>query len=204
MKNKVIDLVTENAEAAFDLLLEDGVLKDIPILGDVVKILRIKGDISNILYAKKLEAFLCSLSESNYEEITLDDKDKEELEKIGLDLVFIIDKINNIDKSKWAAQAVIGLANKKYNLDTFERLIYAIDNFSPTLKDTLDIYYKPVELVNGVGACHVYDGDHPEELANIGLLTRKFESKVSNDGFIPVHYAESNLGMQLWYIIENA
>lgn len=153
---------------------------------------------------KKLEAFLLSISNSNYEHIELELNDKENLEKIGLDLVFIIDKINNIDKAKWVAQAVINLASKKYNLDTFERLIYAINNFSPTLKSTLDIYYKPRELVNGVGSCYVYDGDHPEELANLGLLTRKFEPTVNNDGFVSVQYKESNLGIQLWYIIENA
>jgi hypothetical protein len=204
VKNKFIDIVSENAEVALDLLLEDGVLKDIPILGNIVKILRMQGDISNILYAKKLEAFLSSLSKGEYEKIKMDEIDKENLERIGLDLVFIIDKINSIDKSKWVAQAVIGLANKKYNFDTFERLIYAINNFSPTLKSTLDIYYKPKELADNIGSCQFYDGDHPEELANIGLLTRKLESKVSNDGFIPVQYKESNLGIQLWSIIENA
>ena len=204
MKEKIIDVISGNAETALDLLLEDGILKDIPILGNVVKALQIKSDISNILYAKKLEVFLTSLSDGDFKMINTEEIDKEKLEKIGLDLVFIIDKINNIDKAKWVAQAVIGLADKKYNLDTFERLIYAIDNFTPTLKSTLDIYYKPVELVDGVGACYVYDGDHPDELANIGLLTRRLESKVSNDGFIPVHYTKCNLGIQLWRIIENS
>lgn len=204
VKNNIIDAVMDNAEIAIDTLLDDGILKDIPVLGNIVKALQIKGDIANILYAKKLEAFLLSIANSNYEHIKLDLNDKENLEKIGLDLVFIIDKINNIDKAKWVAQAVINLANKRYNLDTFERLIYAINNFSPTLKSTLDIFYKPKELIDGVGSCYMYDGDHPEELANLGLLTRRFESKVNNGGFIPVQYKESNLGIELWYIIENA
>jgi len=204
VKNKIIDIVVDNAETALDLLLKDGILKDIPILGNISKALRLKSDIANTLYAKKLEAFLTSISERNYEDIDFDLNDRENLNKIGLDLVFIIDKINNIDKAKWVAQAVIGLANKRYNLDIFERLIYAINNFSPTLKSTLDIYYKPTELVNGLGPCHMYDGDHPEELANIGLLTRRLESKISNDGFLTVQYKESNLGLQLWSIIENA
>ncbi len=204
MKNKAIDLTVSNGEIIFDSLLENGLLKDIPLLGNVVKALQLKGDVTNYLFAKKLEAFLKKLNNSHINEIEVDIEDKKQLQKIGHDLVFILERVSNVDKSKWIAQAVIGLVERRYNLDTFERLIYVIDRFSPTLKNTLDVWYLPRDFSNGRGYAFAYDGDHPEELANLGLLRRKYEAKMTDDGKIPVKFEACNLGSQLWYVIENA
>lgn len=204
MKEKLLDLAIDNSEVIFDSLLDNGLLKDIPLLGNIVKVLQIKGDVTNYLFAKKLETFLVKLKDTNISEFEVDIADKEQLKKIGTDLVFILESVNNVEKSKWIAQAVIGLTDKRYNLDTFERLIYVIERFSPTLKSTMDVWYLPRDYSNGMGYAFAYDGDHPEELANLGLLRRKYEAKVSNDGKIPVSFEACNLGHQLWYVIENA
>lgn len=204
MKTKAIDLLTNNAEVVFDSLLENGLLKDIPFLGSVVNALRLKGDVTNYLFAKKIEAFLSQLKKGEFEDFDAEITDKEQLQKIGVNLVFILEKASNIDKAKWIAEAVIGLVEKRYDLDTFERLVYVIERFSPTLKSTLDVWYSKRDLSNGQGYAFCFDGDHPEELANLGLLRRTYEAKVANNGSFPVKFEECNLGLQLWNIIEKA
>ncbi|WNW05033.1 hypothetical protein [Vibrio alginolyticus] len=204
MKEKVVDLAVSNGELIFDSLLENGLLKDIPLLGNAVKVLQLKGDVTNYLFAKKLEAFLVKLKNSHIDEIDVGIENRKQLQKISSDLVFILERVSNVDKSKWIAQAVIGLVERRYCLDTFERRVYTIERFSPTLKSTLDVWYLPIDYSNGKGYAFAFDGDHPEELANLGLLRRKYEAKVTNDDKIPVTFEACNLGQQLWYVIENA
>lgn len=203
MKNKAIDLAVSNGELIFDSLLENGLLKDIPLLGNVVKVLQLKGDVTNYLFAKKLEAFLSKLNCSNIDEVEIEIEDKKQLQKIGYDLVFILERVSNIDKSKWIAQAVIGLVERRYSLDMFERLVYVIERFSPALKKAMDAWYLPRDYSDGRGYIFAYNPEHPEELANLGLLTRRYEAKVTKDGKIPVAFEASSLGHQLWYVIEN-
>jgi hypothetical protein len=146
MKTKAIDLLANNAEVFFDSLLENGLLKDTPFLGSVVTALRLNGDVTNYLFAKKIEAFLSQLKKGEFQDFDAEITDKEQLQKIGFDLVFILEKASNIDKAKWIAEAVIGLVEKRYDLDTFERLVYVIERFSPTLKSTLDVWYLKRDL----------------------------------------------------------
>lgn len=204
MKETILEITISNSESVLDSLLENGLLKDIPILGNIVSALKLKGDITNFLFAKKLETFLTKLKSGNIDEIDPSIVNVDMLRKIGSDLVFILEKASNLDKAKWLAQAVIYLTERRYDLDTFERLIYVIDRFSPTLKGTMDIWYLKQNLSGGDCYAFLYDPDHPEELANLGLLKRKYEAKVTNDGIIPVRYEECNLGQQLWHIIEKA
>lgn len=202
MKTKTIDLFANNAEVIFDSLLDNGLLKDIPFLGNIVNALRLKADVTNYLFAKKLEAFLQQLNKGNVENFDSAIANKKQIQRIGTDLVFILERASNIDKAKWIAEAVIGLTENRYNLDTFERLIYVIDRFSPTLKSTLDVWYLTRDLSNGQGYAFCFDGDHPEELANLGLLRRIYEARIAINGSIPVKFEACNLGLQLWNIIE--
>ncbi|EOB6258699.1 hypothetical protein ACHELR_000685 [Vibrio fluvialis] len=204
MKNKLTDLCVENFEIAFDSLFESGVLKDIPLLGNIVNALRLKEDVKNYLFAKKLESFLVELKSRGVSEITPDLCDDEKLGKIGQDIVFIIDRASSIDKSKWIARAVIGLTEDKYDVNEFERIIYVIDKFTPSLRATMGDIYQKRELKNGRGYVNVINQDLREELANLGLLRRRYEAKVSNDGFIPVAFETCPLGLYFWEVIENS
>lgn len=205
MKNNAIDLLASNSEVLFDSLLENGLLKDLPFIGSVINILRIKGDITNYLFAKKLETFLLHVNKKGIESIDAIEIDKDKIQKIGKDLVFILERSSNIEKSKWVAEAVIGLTEGKYNFDTFERLIYTIERFSPTLKSTLDIWYKPSDINDHKARAFSFDGDHPEELANLGLLRREHKFKKVHQGIsLTVEHVTCNLGAQLWNIIEDS
>ncbi|MDN4714353.1 hypothetical protein QYZ39_11910 [Vibrio parahaemolyticus] len=86
MKEKVVDLAVSNGELIFDSLLENGLLKDIPLLGNAVKVLQLKGDITNYLFAKKLEAFLIKLKNSHIDKIDVGIENKKQLQKISSDL----------------------------------------------------------------------------------------------------------------------
>lgn len=204
MKNRLVDIASANLEPIFDSLLENGLLKDLPLIGNIANMLRLKGDVTNFLFARKLETFINKLQQHNINFIENKVADKEELKKIGTDLVFIIDSINNLDKAAWLAQTVVGLVEKKYDLATFQRLTHVVDNFSPPLIEVLRIYYKKRELSSGQVYVDFYDGDYPEELANMGLLQRQYGPQLTDGRELIVNYRICNLGQHFWYVISNA
>ena len=69
VKNKFIDIVSENAEVALDLLLEDGVLKDIPILGNVVKIYGCKVTYRTFYMRRNLKLFFRPFQRANMKKL---------------------------------------------------------------------------------------------------------------------------------------
>lgn len=204
MRQKLTDLAATNGEVVFDSLLDNGVLKDIPLLGNIANVLKLKGDVTNYIFAKKLEALLRELKEGRVDEAVLDLHGQEDLERIGRDLVFVIEKASNIDKAKWLARAVVGLIENRYDVGEFERLVYIIDGFAPTLRSTLAVWYEWVGLNDKHGYVCIYYGDQAEELANLGLLRRRYEAKVSNDGCILVRFEACDLGKHMWHILEGA
>lgn len=57
----VQDAAAELAEAGIDQLLEDGFLRDVPVLGSVLGTIRAAGRVRDFLLAKKLGRFLLRL-----------------------------------------------------------------------------------------------------------------------------------------------
>lgn len=59
--NDLQDAVGDLAEAGIDQLLKDGFLRDVPILGGVIGVIRAAGSVRDLLLAKKLGRFLLAL-----------------------------------------------------------------------------------------------------------------------------------------------
>ncbi|XDF80116.1 hypothetical protein AAFX60_017205 [Aliivibrio fischeri] len=200
MKKNVIDLVSENTDSVLSLLLEDSILGELPLIGNIVTAFRLKKDVSNALFSKKLESFLNHLKTNGINNKPLDIKDIKKLDTISINMSLIIDNANSIDKPRWLAEAFISLNNGIITLDIFERVIYAIDIFSPALiKPLLSCYShkaKPFDLTQS----HKRGKEHYEELANLGLLRRDFKLNALNNE-LKVSYETTNLGAALAQII---
>ncbi|PHS82772.1 hypothetical protein [Aeromonas dhakensis] len=188
MKGNALDMLSEVGEFTLDYFLKEGVLKDFPLIGSVLKILQAGNDISNLIFAKKLQAFISKLNEHDITAVDENILDKEKLSELGCELIFIIDNAQNVNRAEWLAQAVIGLSEKRYDVDTFQRLINVIQRYSPPLSKCMGSYYADISMG--------FDEDYQYELSNLGLLKH-------NPIYI-TQYHVTNLGQAMWYVLEKS
>ncbi|MFQ2002343.1 hypothetical protein ACK342_13220 [Aeromonas veronii] len=188
MKGNVTDMLSEVGEFTLDYFLKEGLLKDFPLIGSVLKMLQAGNDISNLIFAKKLQAFISKLNEHGVTAVDEKILDKEKLIELGCELIFIIDNAQNVNRAEWLAQAVIGLSEKRYDVDTFQRLINVIQRYSPPLSKCMGSYYADTPMG--------FDEDYQYELSNLGLLKH-------NPIYIP-QYHLTNLGHAMWYVLEKS
>ena len=119
------------AEVAFDALLKDGILKDLPIIGSIVTLLKGTMDIRDRIFVAKIARFLFNLSSTPFEqresfkrEIHQNAKTKR---KVGTSLVLILDRLDDIEKTDFLAECFKAYLCKKISFDQFRRLSAAID-----------------------------------------------------------------------------
>ena len=118
-------------ELVVDSFLNDGLLKDIPILGFSINAYKLTNNIRDIILLNKLKLFIENLNIIN--EKDLDNfKDKITKDKfrkeIGIKLLNIIDKSDEYIKIKWLAKVFLDYLNKNIPKDFFFRIITIINN----------------------------------------------------------------------------
>lgn len=98
-------LMTDINEVVLDSFLEDGIVKDIPILGLVSKAINIGNTIQERLYTKKLLTFLKQLENTKVEnrqrEIEKIDESKDYKTKVGEKILYIINETDDCEKAEY-------------------------------------------------------------------------------------------------------
>jgi hypothetical protein len=131
MDNNITDLTVDIGELLIDSFLNDGLFKDIPILGIGLKTIRISTNISDVLLLNKIKLFMENLNIIKQDDI---EKFKEKMKndkfqkEVGIKILNIIDKTDEYIKIKWIAKAFLDYLNKKINKDFFYRIITIINN----------------------------------------------------------------------------
>jgi len=125
------DLLQEAGEFALDQILEDGIVKDFPVLGTVTKLFKAVLGVQGYIFAKKLKRFYTSLSaiplserDSFRNRIESDTKFRN---RVGENLLLLIDKLDDMAKPELLARAFSGFVKEEYDFTTFQRLAVAID-----------------------------------------------------------------------------
>ncbi len=102
-KSDCLELPAEILEFSIDQVLDEGLFKDIPVVGWVIKGLSIKQSISDRMFHHKILRFLYALQEiGKRDRIKFREKienNKEYRKKVGEHLLLLIDKIDAFDKS---------------------------------------------------------------------------------------------------------
>jgi len=134
-ESKIVDIVTDLSVEYSDLIinsfLKDGLLKDIPIIGTGINILKISTNISDLFLLRKIKLFMNSLNIIAQSDI---DKFKEKLsndnfrEKVCIKLISIIDKLDEDIKIEWIAKIYLEYLDKKIDKNFFFRIITIINN----------------------------------------------------------------------------
>lgn len=105
--SKLIDVGEDMLESLVDNTLNDGIVKDIPIIGAFVGIIQTTQNISNYLFLRKIVAFLSKIKDvspqQREKEIKRIDKSGKYRESVGNSLLAIIDKCENVEKAEYLA-----------------------------------------------------------------------------------------------------
>jgi len=128
------DIIVNNSEAALDHILEDGLLKDIPIINNLVDLYSLKTTISDKIFYKKVLSFYESFSSVNRDSFEKWNKwareNIKDSEKIASSLVLHIDSQQDLTKCKIIGQLFRKLVEGVISLSDFETYIYATSTSS--------------------------------------------------------------------------
>jgi hypothetical protein len=177
LQNVSIDL----AEVAIDQLINDGVFKDIPILGTIYGVGKAALQIREILFLKKIIYFLTEIKdvppykrEQMVETINTSEKFRT---KVGEKLLFIIDRCEDYEKAQIIAKLFKAFINETIDYNDFLRSSSIVDRIMIE-----DLYW----FVN-----HEVEGEmfyELDDLISTGLLTFTVEDQSDRDLKLPSKY----------------
>lgn len=125
------DVLADISEVAIDSILEDGVIRDIPVIGSLVGLVRGGISIRDRIYAKKILRFLLEFKDIPREEIQaqIDElaTNPKERQRLGEHLLLLLDRLNDMDKPALLAKAFIAFLEQRISREDFQGLAYAID-----------------------------------------------------------------------------
>lgn len=173
IKNSDLQKVSINlTETALDSIMDEGLLKDIPILGTLVGLGKTASDIRNLLFLKKVIHFLSKLKDipTSKRQLMIDriDNDSKYKVKVGEQLNYIIDKCNDHIYAEYLGQFFIAFLNEKISYSDFLKggsiiqniFLDDLERFLTTEEGKLAFEASPEEAPN--------EDDLP--LINVGIL----------------------------------
>lgn len=178
IKKTIIESSSDILEYGIDFFTENGIVKDFPILGTIIKFGFTAKSISDRIFLKKIERFLFNfdkIKESDlqiYISKTLDDKTRQ---RVGETLLLIIDRISDLEKPTYLAICFYGYLKNKITIDTFISLGQAIDS------------------------CHVKDLQgflsNPEDEKQLDKVVKDGLAEISKNALLVPQYGISNVSL---------
>lgn len=144
--NSAKELGDKLGEVALDAILSDGVVKNIPIIGTALTLLKAGNDTHAYFFAKKIIKFLTEIEVIPYDErksfVEKYHDDEKGFDKVGETLLMIVDSANSIDTATFLGKAmrlyILGELTK-YKLDIY---VHLISNLNPYLIAQVHQCYK--------------------------------------------------------------
>ena len=144
-------ITTDIAEAIGDSFLNDGILKDIPIIGTILGITKGTLNIRDKLFLKKMIYFLSQLAgiphAERQKQIQKIEASKEYKTKVGEKLLFILEKSEDAQKAEITGKLFKAFLQEVISYDLFLKCCNAVQNlyisditeFVQTKKGTMDV-----------------------------------------------------------------
>lgn len=128
------DIIVNNSEVVLDRILDDGLLKDIPIINNLVDLYNVKTTISDKIFYKKVVSFYESFSDVNRDSFAQwnawVNENLDSAEKIASTLVLHIDSQSDLVKCKIVGHLFKKLLEEKISLRDFEAYLYVTSTCS--------------------------------------------------------------------------
>ena len=127
LKKTAISLTTSLAEVGLDSILNDGILKDVPVLGTCIGIINASKDIQNIIFSKKLRRFIESLNQIPKSEVDLFKdviaKRSDDIEDVANRILMVINASIDSRKSEVVANIFLGYLHGELSTDELKRAL---------------------------------------------------------------------------------
>ena len=163
LKTDLSGVSADYLELGLDSILDDGLLKDIPVVNSIISLYKTGVNLRERFLIKKLLVFLTSLSDTAIEDrIEFIRKHEKESAKIGEELIILLDRLDHVNKPEYVAKLFKHYLNEEISLIIYRRLCQIIDKcFIEDLKFLKE--NEGSEIVTGIEALG---------LANNGLAVR--------------------------------
>jgi hypothetical protein len=188
------EIAIEAAEVALDLTLNDGLLKDIPVFGWLVKGYSTYNSITDRMFLKKVALFLNGVSQASEDErqkfkASLD-TEPEFRKKVGENLLLLIDKHERLEKSFILGKVMAKVIEGKCSHEDFLRIAAAIDR---AIIEDLEQLQKHFDNIKGLPE------NIRQSLYKSHLLDIEIEGYSISNPFvsISVNYKNNELGKKL-------
>lgn len=167
-----IDLGTDISEICIDMLQEESIIKEIPVLGTVYKVGKIGYSISRLTYIKKVLVFAQEMQRNDVDKSVLEkhrELMKQSPKKYYQELELIVEYLNRqvgYQKSVLNARAYYLYLEGSIEYDDLELLWEIIDQFYLNDTETLKTIYEIEVLEDGTP----YDAIACKRLSSCGLM----------------------------------
>lgn len=160
-----LSVVGDLAEVGIDAVIDDGILRDIPILSAIIGVGKVIGNISSVLFTRRLAAFLFNLkdidSESRKKAIEKWEEDSKYRIHVGETLLNMINRCDDTQKARWLSKLFYELVLQRGMSDVFMRVEKVLSSLS--VMDVMSFLDLPKEKYNLLSV------EEAEPYANSGL-----------------------------------
>lgn len=140
----ISDISQDAIEIALDSLLEDGLVREIPVVKLIVAVGKTVAGIRERIFVKKVLRFYAGLSSLTVEEkekFLRDMESDEQRKRLGETLVMILDRYDHLEKPDLLAKLFIAHVRGEIDFGEFQRLSLAVDRtFIQDLYQLLDFF----------------------------------------------------------------
>ncbi len=192
--NPTLDLSFDYSELVLDSILDEGLLKEIPVIKTIVSTYKIGTSIRDKHFTKKLCIFLKELHSNKLDKAKLEQfKDKfncdtKYREKVMENIVVMNDRFVDNQKSKILANLFVSYIEEKIDWDDYLELNHCLEQLSPK---TLLIFHELAELDFIIPNGHALDTQSIRGiLMSAGILSTmdgsnySFRNSISHDLYV--------------------
>ena len=128
LKTDLSGVSADYLELGLDSILDDGLLKDIPVVNSIISLYKTGVNLRERFLIKKLLVFLTSLADTAIEDrIEFIRKHEKESAKIGEELIILLDRLDHVNKPEYVAKLFKHYLNEDISLIVYQRLCQIID-----------------------------------------------------------------------------
>ena len=124
-------LAKDYGELAIDSVLNDGVLKDIPILGTLINLYKSGANVKEYLFSRKVENFIDNLESFSQEEVekfnNTIEHDPKLKARVSEHLTLLLDRLDDMEKSRFISMVFSAFLKQEIDFAQFRRLARAIE-----------------------------------------------------------------------------
>ncbi|MBW4055501.1 MAG: hypothetical protein HIU83_08860 [Proteobacteria bacterium] len=141
------EIAGDVSELALDDVLNEGVLKDIPVFGWLIKGYRVVSTVKDRIFLKKIAMFLqgATVEIRRKEEFVDKLSDLSFCQKVGENLILLLDRQDNLEKAFILGKSFAAYLSGSIEYDMFLRLAATIDRALITDLTKLPTYYESMK-----------------------------------------------------------